>query len=88
MQEIAVQQPFGQVVTIVGRAHRAPETLEPFTLGGRDLRVDRIETRQSGQQILPWGAFTAGILAARSFRTAGRIVTGQRVEPSRQVTHL
>ena len=40
-----------------------------------------------GQQVLTWGALTAGVLAARSARAADGIVGWQRVQPSEQLTH-
>jgi serine phosphatase RsbU (regulator of sigma subunit)/anti-sigma regulatory factor (Ser/Thr protein kinase) len=46
VQEVSVEQALRKPVTVVGRAHLVAEPLEPFALGGRDLRIDSVEKRQ------------------------------------------
>src|ERR1017187_5502926 len=87
VEEISVEQAFRKAVTVVGRAHLVAELLESLALGGRDLRVDGIEKRQGGQQVLTRRALTARVLTTRSTRAADGIVVRQRVQPSEQLTH-
>jgi len=74
-------------VTVVGRAHLVAELLESLALGGRDLRVDGVEKRQGGQQVLTRRALTARVLTTRPARAADGIVVRQRVQPTEQLTH-
>ena len=78
VEEIAVQQPLGKAVTVVSRAHLHPEALESFSLGSRDLRIDGVEEREGGEEVLTRGALTAGVLTTRSTRAASGIVVRQR----------
>ena len=87
VEEISVEQAFRKAVTVIGRAHLVPEPLEPFAIGGRDLRIHGVEKRKGGQQVLTRGALTAGVLTARSTRAADGIVVRKRVQPSEQITH-
>ena len=87
VEEISVEQAFRKAVTVVGRAHLVAELLESLALGGRDLRVDGVEKRQGGQQVLTRRALTARVLTTGSTRAADGIVVRQRVQPSEQLTH-
>ena len=82
-----MEQALRKAVTVVGRAHLVAELLESLALAGRDLRVDRIEKRQGGQQVLTRRALTARVLTTGSARAGGGFVVRQRVQPSEQVTH-
>ena len=82
-----MEQAFRKAVTVVGRAHLVAELLESLAPGGRDLRVDGVEKRQGGQQVLTRRALTARVLTTRSTRAADGIVVRQRVQPSEQLTH-
>src|SRR5580692_5298427 len=79
VEEVAVQQAFRKSVTVVRRAHLVAQPLESCALGGRDLRVDGVEKRQGGQQVLARGALTTRVLTTRSTRTADGVVVWQRV---------
>src|SRR6202034_2148750 len=79
VQEISVQQALRKAVTVVGRAHLVAQPFESCALGGRDLRVNGVEKRQGGQQVLARCALAARVLATRSTRAAGGIVVRQRV---------
>ena len=87
VEEISVEQAFRKAVTVVGRAHLVAELLESLALGDRDLRVDGVEKRQGGQQVLTRRALTARVLTTRSTRAADGILVRQRVQPSEQLTH-
>src|ERR1022692_1234641 len=87
VQEISVEQAFRKAVTVVGRAHLVAELFESLALGGRDLRVDGIEKRQRGQQVLTRRALTARVLTTRSTQAADGFLVRQRVQPSEQLTH-
>ena len=87
VKEISVEQGLRKAATIVGRAHLVVELLEPFALGGRDLRVDGVEKRQGGQEVLTRRALTARVLTTCSARAADGTVVRQRVQPAKQLTH-
>src|ERR1700733_7656995 len=87
VEEISVEQALRKAVTVVGRAHLVAELLESVALSGRDLRVDGVEKRQGGQQVLTRRSLTARVLTTRSTRAADGILIWQRVQPSEQLTH-
>jgi hypothetical protein len=66
VEEISVEQASRKAVAVVGRAHLVAELFESLALGGRDQRVDGVEKRQGGQQVLTRRALTARVLTTRS----------------------
>src|ERR1700691_1692179 len=65
VEEISVEQALRKAVTVVGRAHLVAKLLESLAPSGRDLRVDGIEKRQGGQQVLTRRALTGRVLTTR-----------------------
>lgn len=80
-----MQQAHRQAVAVVGGTDLVPQPFEPLPIGARDLGVDDVEERQRGKEILPRSALPAGVVAARSTGTAGRLVVWQRVQASEQI---
>jgi hypothetical protein len=87
VEEVSVEQALREAVTVVGRAYLVAQPFESRALAGRDLRVDGVEKRQGGQQVLTRRALAARVLTAGPARAADRIVKRQRVQPSEQLTH-
>src|ERR1700733_15270928 len=65
VEEISVEQALRKAVPVVGRAHLVAELLESLAPAGRDLRVDGVEKRQGGQQVLTRRALTGRVLTPR-----------------------
>lgn len=87
VEEVAVEQGFGEAGAIVGGAHLVAEVLESFAVGGGDPGGDGIEEGEGGEEILPWVTGAGGIVASGATGAGDGIVRFQGVEEAVEIAH-